>query len=369
MRTLKFLALSATLLTAPVAAQDGQSRDLTVEQATVFQAGTPRPSSLQVSLVSDRHDATYALGETVRLSFVANEEAYVTVFDVGASGQVIQLFPNQFQPDNHVYAGRQVEIGGSNTGARVTVTGPVGAELIKVIATSKPVTVVSEAQLQSRGVFRSVDGGAQILAKDLQLTVDQAVQSEAKIAVLNLPLRTIANRSTAAPVVIIVPGQAPASAPSATTLLPVNFSQQQASALVSIPPQQPFPLLVAIDRSSYRVGDKLTFSVTPLQACNLTVFDFAPSGQVRTVFPNPTTPNNAIGALQTVLVAGGPSAVSFPVTGPVGTEQLMAICSTDQALLPSASSDRATLLRDLAVVAARSLGVTAMASVSFAVQP
>src|SRR5262249_41130975 len=134
--------------------------------------------------------------------------------------------------------------------------------------------------------------------------------------------------------------------------------------------QQPFSLLMAIDRSYYRVGDKLTLSVTPLQACNLTVLDFATSGQVRTVFPNPATPNNLISALQTVLIAGGPSAVTFPVTGPAGTEQLMAICSTDQAPSSLATpGDRAAVMRDLAVVASRSPGATAMASVTFTVQP
>jgi hypothetical protein len=367
---LKILALSAvSLLAVQAMAQDAQFRDLTVEQATVAQAGIARPGSLQMSLTFDRPDATYAIGETVKMTVLANEEAYITVFDVGASGQVVQLFPNRYQTDNHVYAGHPIEIGGGNSGARVTVTGPIGAELIKVVASSKPITVVSEAQLQGRDVFRTVEGGVQALVRDLQVTADQAVQGDNKIAVANYPLRTITSRGSAVPALIIVSTSTPPSpAPAATTLVPVNFPQRPGAALLNIPSQQPFPLHMAIDRSSYRIGDRLTLTVTPLQACNLTVLDFATSGQVRTVFPNPTTPNNAIGALQTVLVAGGPSAISFPVTGPAGTEQLMAICSTDQ--IPTATTgDRTAILRDLAIVAARSPGATALASVTFTVQP
>jgi Domain of unknown function (DUF4384) len=371
MRILKILALGAvSLLAVQAMARDAQLRDLSVEQTTVAQAGVARPGSLQMSLTVDRPDATYAIGETVKMTLITNEEAYVTVFAVGASGQVVQLFPNRYQTDNHVQGGHPIEIGGGNSGAKVTVTGPVGAELIKVVASSKPVTVVSEAQLQNRHVFRTVGGGVQTLVRDLQITTDQAVQGDNKIALANYPLRTIASRVSAAPALIIVPGLTPpALAPAATTFLPVNFPQQPTAALLNIPSQQPFSLLMAIDRSSYRVGDKLTLSVTPLQACNLTVLDFATSGQVRTVFPNPTTPNNAIGALQTVLVAGGTSAVTFPVTGPAGTEQLMAICSTDQAPALTTPGDRAAVMRDLAVVAARSPGTTAMASVTFTVQP
>jgi hypothetical protein len=374
MRVFKLAALATLpLLATPVVAQDAQLRDLTIEQANVAQAGISRPGSLQVSLSADRVDATYAIGETVRLMLTANEDAYVTVLDVGPAGQVTQLFPNQYQTDNHVFANSAVEIGGGNSGARVTAAGPVGAELVKVIASNKPVTVVSESQLQGRGVFRTVNGGVQTVLRDLQVTADQG---DTRIALVNVPLRTIGSRGAAASTLIIVPGQTPApQLAAATTLVPVAFPQPQppAPVLVSIPAQQPFPLLIALDRPSYRVGDRITLAVTAVQACNLTVLDFTTSGQVRTLFPNAATPSNAVGAMQTVLVAGGPSAVVLPVSGPAGIEQIVAMCSTDgaAAMTPPAafSTDRAAVLRDLTVVAARPAGTTAMASATFTVQP
>src|SRR5579863_6777452 len=100
------LTVALSLLSAAAAAQDAQLRDLTVEQAATAQLSAPRPGSLNVMVVADRGDATYAVGETVRLTLTANEDAFVTVLDIGPTGQVTQLFPNKYQTDNHVVANR-----------------------------------------------------------------------------------------------------------------------------------------------------------------------------------------------------------------------------------------------------------------------
>jgi hypothetical protein len=120
MRFLNFPALvSLPLLASPVAASpDAQFRDLTVQQASTTEARTP-------CVAADRADWTYAVGETVGLRLTSDKDAYVTVVDIGPTGRITQLFPNQCQPDNHVFANSPVEIGG-NSGARVTVTGASG---------------------------------------------------------------------------------------------------------------------------------------------------------------------------------------------------------------------------------------------------
>ncbi len=199
MRFLKLLALATVpLLATPALAQDVQFKDLTVEQASVAQVGMPRPGSLRISLAANRPDWTYGIGETVGLLLTTNEDAYVTVLDIGPTGRVTQLFPNPYQPDNHVLANNPVEIGGAS-GARVTVTGTVGAELIKVIASSGPVAMISRSRLRRHGAFFTVDGGVPTVLRDLQVVADQAIQSDAQIAVMNLPLWTVVNRVAAAP--------------------------------------------------------------------------------------------------------------------------------------------------------------------------
>jgi hypothetical protein len=223
------------------------------------------------------------------------------------------------------------------------------------------VAVVSDAQLQGRSAFRSVEGGASAVLRDLQLVADQAAQSDTKVTLANFTLHTVGSRLGQAPsTLVVVPGQTP-TLPVTTPGAPML--------VVGVPGQQPFPLLLATDKPAYRIGEKVTVAVTSLAACNLTVLDVTTSGQVRTLFPNAATPNNAVGANQTVLVSGGASPASFIAQGPIGTEQILAFCSTDAApLWQQTAGDRAGLTRDLAVVATRPAGTTASASVTFTVQ-
>jgi hypothetical protein len=211
MRISKYLMIGAlSLLAAPLAAHDALLRDLTVEQTSAAQTNAPSPCAFRLSVSTDRADATYAIGETVRLTLASSEDAYVTVLSIGPTGRVTQLFPNAHQPDNRVFADRPVEIGGGATGARIAATGPAGAELIKVIASSKPVAVISESRLSpSRGVFRSVEGGVGATLRDLQLVADQAAQNDVKLVFANFALHTIAGRLSAADAqsVIVVRGR------------------------------------------------------------------------------------------------------------------------------------------------------------------
>jgi hypothetical protein len=359
---------------APAAAQESQPRDLSVEQSSVAAAGTPHPGTLRVGIMADRNDATYAIGETARLRINTNEDAYVTVFDIGPTGQVHQLFPNAYQTDNHVLGGRPVEIAGGTTGARIQISGPVGAELIKVVASNRPLVVIADNLLQGRDIFRAVEGGAQELTRNLEVVANDPNAGERKVAIENFTLHTIARRADNGAAIVIIPGQ---PAQNSTVTFPVVTPQ--AGGLISVPGQQPFPLLLAVDKTAYRLGERVTLAVTSLQACYLTVLDVMSSGAIRMVFPNQITQNNSVAANQTVLVAGGNSPVNLQVAGPTGTEQLVAVCSTDNtpiltqridlAQLFPPVGERSDVARDLSVVANRPAGSTAFATVSFKIQP
>jgi hypothetical protein len=381
MRFSNLLALALLpILAAPSGAQD-RPRDLSVEQAAAYGAGTPRPGSLRVSIAADRPDAIYAIGETAHLSIGSNEDAYVTVFSVGPTGQVHQLFPNSYQTDNRVYPGRPVEIAGGNSGARIAIAGPVGAELIKLVASNRPLIVIPENLLQGREIFRSVEGGVPTLVRNLEVVGNDPGAGDRKFAIENYTLRTIATRSgdNSPGAIIIIPGQTGQAAPGpgAPVMLPVVTPQ--VGGLLTIPGQQAFPLLLAVDKTAYRVGERVTLAVTSLQACYLTVLDLTTSGAIRILFPNQITQNNAIAANQTALVAGGSSPVSLLVAGPAGIEQIVAVCSTDRTpvlthkidlaqLFPPAG-ERSDVTRDLSVVANRPAATTAFATAAFAVQP
>lgn len=395
---------AASLLPAPAAAEQAIPRDLTVEQAAAARAGTAKPAGLEITVSSDHSDGTYAAGETARLFVKANEDAYVTVLNVGPSGQVTQLFPNAYQPDNRLAPGRPVEIAGGKSGAHLTIAGPVRRELIKVIASSKPLTVIGDAQLQGGGIFRGVQGGVPTLTRNLELTAKPA---DGKIAIENFSLTTVASRTAAEPVVLASAPAAPAPAPAAATpavlavavpaagavpaavpaaqgtgtLLPVVTP----SAAPLLPPAvHAFPPLLAVDRPSYKVGEHVTLAVTSMQACHLTVLDVTPAGTVRVLFPNRVTPNDAVGAMQTVLVSGSPSPVTLTAAMPAGTETVMALCATDASPIVAAvaaqgaaqgadvfplAGDRAEVARNLSLAGSRPDGTLSTASLSFAVAP
>ena len=102
--------LFATLLTAAAclglapAADAGDdettARDLTVEQTSVFSLQAPLPAAtaadgLNVVAWVDHADNTYAIGEAVRLFVRANKDAYLTVLNVGPTGNTTLLFPQR----------------------------------------------------------------------------------------------------------------------------------------------------------------------------------------------------------------------------------------------------------------------------------
>ena len=161
-----------------MALDDPAARDLTVEQTAVFSVQAPAPaapSSERLTVVAwvDRADNTYAVGEKVRLFVQTNRDAYLTVLNVGPSGNATVLFPNAGQRDARVAGGKAVEIPAPGSGIGIEVKGPaLGRELIKAVASSEPVPLFDPAGLAAAGPFSVVGGGARSAARDLQLTMD-----------------------------------------------------------------------------------------------------------------------------------------------------------------------------------------------------
>ena len=168
--------------------EEAATRSLTAGQHAAATAGRDDPGTLRVSTRFDRADMTYRKGDAVRLIIETNEDAYVTVVDVGPSGQTIRLFPNAYQTENLVKAHTPIEIPPAASSARLTVNPPFGAELIKVVASSKPMTVVPEQQLEGRGAFRSLTGGADALIHHVDAATAPA--NSDRVAIVNRVIRT-----------------------------------------------------------------------------------------------------------------------------------------------------------------------------------
>ena len=341
------------LVTNGVRAEDSLLRDLSAEQATAFQAGTPAPGSLRVSAWVDRHDLTYARGDAVRIFVKTNEDAYVTIVNVGPSGKVTHLFPNAFQQSNRVAANRTFEVPSGNGGSRINVSGPVGAELIKVFVSSEPIKIIPESQLVGSGAFRSLAGGVSDLVRNLEVTA--ATPASGKFAISNLVIKTISSRrasnagnsafvvaqaakpALAQPAPSTMTSEAVPPAPGSSSSTPSNQPIAPSTAIGQL--EQPFPLLIAADKTAYRAGQKITLAVTSFRSCRLTVLDIDANGAVRVLFPTREAQNVQIQPMQTIIVSGESSPVPLQASDPSGQKQVLAVCSSDAAAPAAVNED------------------------------
>ncbi|UWM79316.1 DUF4384 domain-containing protein (plasmid) [Rhizobium sp. WSM4643] len=158
-----------------------------------------------VSITFDRAEAKYAVGEVVGLFIQSTENAYVTVLNVSPNGSVVKLFPNKYQTDALVGAGKRVQVPDPASGARLQVSGPVGQEQIKVFYSSKPLTIFADLGGSGAGMFRSVDGGMEAVSRSLE----EARSLGTKISSKTLTLTTV-DSLPAVPPVAAAPAAKPA---------------------------------------------------------------------------------------------------------------------------------------------------------------
>ena len=329
-------------LAVPGADEDPVARDLTVEQNVVFAAQAPAPAAaetepLEVVAWVDHADNTYAVGERVRLFVRANKDSYLTVLNVGASGRTTVLFPNAYQTETRLPANQVVEIPSPNSGASITVSGPTGHELIKVVASTNPTPLFAAGAGQAVGPFKSLDAESQSVARDLQVTMD--TQAEQEWDDYNKVIATIPSRPSA-----VMP-LAPAPAGTAW-------------------PAQPFGLRIASGKPVYRMGEAVSLYASTTAPCYLTLVNIGSSGQTRVLLPNVAQPQNLIPAGQTLVFPVTGSNLQLTPMGPPGMETVVAVCSADnQPVFPAGFAyDRsgfatmdagaARAARDLAVVSA-----------------
>ncbi len=132
-------------------------------------------TELAVKTAVDRPDARYGHGDTLTLTVDVTEDAYVWVFDTGTSGKVHQIFPNRYESDNFVRAGKAISIPPAGSEYQLLVSHPKGAELLTVIASKDNVPMTRNLVDDSTeaGPFLALRGDAVSVAKDLKFTLKE----------------------------------------------------------------------------------------------------------------------------------------------------------------------------------------------------
>lgn len=118
---------------------------------------------------------TYAVGEKVTFFFEAERDCYLTLLDIGTSGKLTVLFPNQYEKNNFVPRGRRVAVPEPHYGFDIDVSGPTGTERVKAIVTTEPFTLF-EGMDFSNGFFGLTRDGAGI--RDFKLSPKQLAPNQ-----------------------------------------------------------------------------------------------------------------------------------------------------------------------------------------------
>ena len=182
--------LSATMLVAlsqfaapfANATEPAYFKDLDIRQvpmarleAAPVSAQSTASTGLAIKTAVDRPDARYRHGDTLTLTVDVTEDAYVWVFDTGTSGRVHQIFPNRYETDNFVRAGKAISIPPAGSDYQLLVSHPKGAELLTVIASKDNVPMTRDLvdQNTDAGPFIALLGDAVSVAKDLKITLTE----------------------------------------------------------------------------------------------------------------------------------------------------------------------------------------------------
>jgi len=84
----------------------------------------------------------FRIGDNVKAFFLSSSDAYIYIINIGPTGDITLIFPNDHETDNRVVAGKQYQFPGENSNFDWTLEEPTGTEIIKVIATKQPVNIL-----------------------------------------------------------------------------------------------------------------------------------------------------------------------------------------------------------------------------------
>jgi hypothetical protein len=145
---------------------------------------------LQVKLWTEKQD--YTVGEKFKVMVQANQDCYLTLIDVGTSGSATIIYPNAYAPGNAVKAGVTYTIPDPSAGFEFEVTGPVGHELLRAIASKEPSVDLADAmgQVSAQTPFAEVKKDLPVLTRDIHVKAKQAKPGEWSEASLSLGILT-----------------------------------------------------------------------------------------------------------------------------------------------------------------------------------
>ncbi len=129
------------------------------------------PSDFQIELWTDRNDGLYHIANDLVIYLKANKDSRVTLFDVGTSGKVHIIFPNEYQQDNLIKAGQTYRVPAEEAKWTFKIQGPAGKNILKAIATLENIQLLAQNDVKKVGIFQEVNKSESQLAKDISIAL------------------------------------------------------------------------------------------------------------------------------------------------------------------------------------------------------
>ena len=106
-------------------------------------------------------------GDIITFEIKVNQDSYVTIMDMGTSGRIVRLWPNQYSQGDNLVRGDTVRRFPSEVDRfQYKIGGPGGVERIIAYSTSQPGKILSESEFQAmqNTPFKQFVGGAKDLS-------------------------------------------------------------------------------------------------------------------------------------------------------------------------------------------------------------
>ncbi|MBR0695617.1 DUF4384 domain-containing protein [Bradyrhizobium lablabi] len=131
------LCASAAVSSSVLAEDKDLERDLVASQKIFIEATKTQKQTIKVALQTDRPNATYKIGDKMKLSVSIDKNAYVYILNKGTSKATTWLFPNAFHKEPFIKAGK-TQIPASSEQWTIDVRGPAGTDVLYIHAASSP---------------------------------------------------------------------------------------------------------------------------------------------------------------------------------------------------------------------------------------
>lgn len=122
---------------------------------------------------------TYTIGDAIRIGVSVNQDAYVYLFSVRATGEIQQILPNrqdQASQDNFMRAGETRVFPPEGARYTFTVGGPTGLDRVIAVASTRRLDTSTLAAFESGTNFAASDIGQDQFARNLSIIVSPLPQ-------------------------------------------------------------------------------------------------------------------------------------------------------------------------------------------------